>query len=343
MVRGSKRLNHEEHEEHEEETFESFSFVLFVFFVVQSFIPDSIARMTPTPPAYRGRFAPSPTGSLHFGSLVAAVGSWLFARAAGGAWIVRVEDLDPPREVLGADAEILATLAAFGMTSDEPVIHQSARTSAYEEAFARLRAADAIYPCWCSRSDLAPFDGMHPAACIASRDSARAPAWRLRVPACSIAFDDAIQGRIEQDLRAAIGDFVVRRADGWYAYQLAVVVDDAAQRITDIVRGADLVDSTPRQILLQALLDLPRVRYAHLPLALDADGRKLSKQERALAVDPATPLPALRAALAFLGQPAGGEPTLEKTLAGAVARFEPARIPRAGQAPGAFAAMRKDV
>ena len=299
--------------------------------------------MTPTPPASRGRFAPSPTGSLHFGSLVAAVGSWLFARAAGGAWIVRIEDLDPPREVPGADAEILATLAAFGMTSDEAVIHQSERTSAYDDAFARLRAIDAIYPCWCSRSDLAPFDGVHPATCIAPADPARAPAWRVRVPARSIAFEDAIQGPIEKDLRAGIGDFVVRRADGWYAYQLAVVVDDAAQRITDIVRGADLVDSTPRQILLQELLDLPRLRYAHLPLVLGADGRKLSKEERALAVDPATPLPALHAALAFLGQPTGAERTVEAALAAAVARFEPARIPRAAHAPGAFAAMRKDV
>jgi glutamyl-Q tRNA(Asp) synthetase len=295
------------------------------------------------PPAYRGRFAPSPTGSLHFGSLVAAVGSWLFARAAGGRWIVRVEDLDPPREVRGADAEILATLAAFGMTSDEPVAYQSSRASAYDDAFARLRAMDAIYPCWCSRTDLAPFNGLHPPACVAPRDPARKPAWRLRVPARAIAFDDAIQGRIEQDLRAEIGDFVVRRADGWHAYQLAVVVDDAAQRITDVVRGADLVDSTPRQILLQELLGLPRVRYAHLPLALGADGRKLSKQERALAVDPALPLPALHAALAFLGQPVADESTVEATLAAAVAGFDPARIPRAAHAPGAFAAMRKDV
>jgi glutamyl-Q tRNA(Asp) synthetase len=299
--------------------------------------------MPATPPAYRGRFAPSPTGSLHFGSLVAAVGSWLFARASGGRWIVRVEDLDPPREVPGADAEILATLAAFGMTSDEPVIRQSSRTNAYDDAFARLRAMDAIYPCWCSRADLAPFNGLHPAECVAPRDPARDPSWRLRVPARAIAFDDAIQGRIEQDLRAGIGDFVVKRADGWYAYQLAVVVDDAAQRITDVVRGADLVDSTPRQILLQELLGLPRVRYAHLPLALGADGRKLSKQERALAVDPATPLPALHAALAFLGQPIAGERSIEATLAAAVEGFDPARIPRAARPPGAFAAMRKDV
>src|SRR5690349_11485662 len=191
-------------------------------------------------PAYRGRFAPSPTGKLHFGSLVAAVGSWLFARAAGGRWIVRVEDLDPPREVAGADADILATLAAFGMTSDEPVLYQSRRAALYAEALARLRARDAVYPCRCSRSDLEPFGGIHPATCIAPREGSREPAWRVRVPAHAIAFDDAIQGRVVQDLAREVGDFVVRRADGWFAYQLAVVVDDAAQAITNVVRGADL-------------------------------------------------------------------------------------------------------
>ncbi|HJT98131.1 MAG TPA: tRNA glutamyl-Q(34) synthetase GluQRS [Rhodanobacteraceae bacterium] len=302
-----------------------------------------MTRAPPPVPAYRGRFAPSPTGKLHFGSLVAALGSWLFARAAGGAWIVRIEDLDPPREVAGADADILATLAAFGMTSDEPPVHQSRRGEIYGEAFARLRREDLVYPCWCSRSDLAPFDGRHPASCIAPRDAARSPAWRLRAPERTIGFDDAIQGRVEQDLAREVGDFVVRRADGWYAYQLAVVVDDAAQRITDIVRGADLVDSTPRQILLQEHLELPRVRYAHLPLALDREGRKLSKEERALGVDAADPLPALRAALAFLGQPAAAGATVDAALASALENFDARRIPSAPRAPPAFAALRKDV
>src|SRR5262249_30726779 len=163
-----------------------------------------------------------------------------------------------------ADADILATLAAFGMESDEPVLHQSRRTTAYLEALGRLEARDAVYPCWCSRSDLEPFDGIHPATCVAPRDASREPAWRVRAPARTIAFDDAIQGRLAQDLAREVGDFVVRRADGWFAYQLAVVVDDAAQGITEVVRGADLVDSTPRQIHLQELLDLPRVAYAHL-------------------------------------------------------------------------------
>jgi len=294
-------------------------------------------------PAYRGRFAPSPTGRLHFGSLVAAVGSWLFARAAGGRWLVRIEDLDPPREVAGADRVILETLAAFGLESDEPVLHQSRRAAVYAEALARLEARGAVYPCCCSRSDLEPLAGIHPAACIAPRDAMREPAWRVRVPERTIAFDDAIQGRIAQDLAREVGDFVVRRADGWFAYQLAVVADDAAQRITDIVRGSDLVDSTPRQILLQELLDLPRIRYAHLPLALDAEGRKLSKQERSLAVEPTDPLPALRAALAFLGQQPTSERTIEGTLASALDAFDPKRIPAIPRAPKSFAALRQEL
>jgi glutamyl-Q tRNA(Asp) synthetase len=229
---------------------------------------------------YRGRFAPSPTGALHFGSLVAAVGSWIRARAQNGAWIVRMEDLDPPREVPGAAADILETLAACGMESDEPVMYQSRRESAYASAFARLDAAGHVFPCWCSRTDLESSNGIH-RACIAAPDPARAPAWRLR--------DEA-------------GDFVIRRVEGWYAYQLAVVVDDAEQGITEVVRGADLLESTPRQIRLQRLLGLPTPDYLHLPLALDGEGRKLSKQDNARPVDRDDPLPALRAALAFLGQ-----------------------------------------
>jgi glutamyl-Q tRNA(Asp) synthetase len=292
---------------------------------------------------YRGRFAPSPTGSLHFGSLVAALGSWLMARTARGSWIVRIEDIDPPRDVAGSDLEILATLAAFGVESDEPPAYQSRRTAMYAAAFARLQHAGSVYPCWCSRSDLATFDGRHPATCIAPRDASCAPAWRLRVPERVIAFDDAIQGRIEQDIAREIGDFVVLRADGWYAYQLAVVVDDAAQHITHVVRGADLVESTPRQILLQELLDLPRVHYAHLPLVLDSEGRKLSKQERAIAVDAGDPLPALRAALVFLGQHVPAATNVGATLASAIENFDARRIPTAARWPIPFAALRKEV
>jgi len=283
--------------------------------------------MFPLTPGCRGRFAPSPTGRLHFGSLVAALGSWLFARAAGGRWLVRIEDLDREREVAGAARDILATLAAFGMTSDEDVLVQSERTGFYAAALRRLEAGGHAYRCWCSRADLDRFGGIHPAHCVAA-PSTRAPAWRLRVGTETIAFDDAICGRIEQDLAADVGDFVVWRADGACAYQLAVVVDDAAQGIGDVVRGADLLDSTPRQILLQRLLGLPQPRYAHLPLALDAQGRKLSKHDAAHPVDADDPLPALRAALAFLGQPWRDETVPEALLREAVCAFDPARIAR---------------
>ncbi|MCE7951266.1 MAG: glutamyl-Q tRNA(Asp) synthetase [Xanthomonadales bacterium PRO7] len=253
---------------------------------------------------YRGRFAPSPTGQLHFGSLVAALGSWLRARSQNGAWIVRMEDLDPPREVPGAAADILATLAAFGMESDEPVMLQSRRENAYATAFARLDAAGHVFPCWCSRVDLEPFGGIH-RTCFAPPDPARAPAWRLR--------DDA-------------GDFVIRRVEGWYAYHLAVVVDDAEQGITEVVRGADLLDSTPRQIRLQQLLGLPTPAYLHLPLALDPEGRKLSKQDRARPVDRADPAPALRAALRFLGQHVVGANDVATLLSNAVTGFDLAAL-----------------
>lgn len=276
---------------------------------------------------YRGRFAPSPTGRLHFGSLVAALGSWLFARAAGGRWLVRIEDLDREREVAGAARDILITLEAFGMTSDEPVLVQGGRTTLYADALRQLEADGHVYRCWCSRADLERFGGLHPARCVAPPAS-RPPAWRLRVGTEAIAFDDALCGRVEQDLAAEVGDFVVWRADGACAYQLAVVVDDAAQGISDIVRGADLLDSTPRQILLQRLLGLPQPRYAHLPLALDAHGRKLSKQDAAHPVDAGDPLPALRAALAFLGQSARAETAPEPLLREAVRAFDPSRIAR---------------
>lgn len=278
-------------------------------------------------PEYRGRFAPSPTGRLHFGSLVAALGSWLFARAASGRWLVRIEDLDREREVAGAADDILATLAAFGMVSDEPVLVQSRRIETYAAALRKLEAAGHAYRCWCSRADLEPFGGIHPAACV-SPPAARAPAWRLRVGEARIGFDDAVCGRVEQDLAREVGDFVIWRADGVCAYQLAVVVDDAAQRIGAVVRGADLLDSTPRQILLQRLLALPHPSYAHLPLALDAQGRKLGKHDAARPVDAADPLPALRAALAFLGQPRRNEVGVDTLLRAAVDVFDPARIPR---------------
>ena len=282
--------------------------------------------------SYRGRFAPSPTGPLHFGSLVAALGSWARARAQNGVWLIRMEDLDPPREVPGAATDILATLAAFGMESDEPVLYQSTREVAYAEAFANLQRDGHVFPCWCSRSDLEAQHGLHRGTCIASPDFARAPTWRLRVPDSTVEFDDLACGWQAQNLRDAAGDFVIRRVEGWYAYQLAVVVDDAHQGITEIVRGADLLDSTPRQIHLQCLLDLPTPAYVHLPLVLDTEGRKLSKQDRARPVDRDDPVPTLRTALAFLGMNARGvAANVDALLRATACQFEPANLP--GNAP----------
>ena len=280
------------------------------------------------PPPHRGRFAPSPTGPLHAGSLLAALGSWLWARHAGGEWWLRVEDLDPPREQPGAAERQLAALAAFGLAHDGEVVRQSARHALYEAALARLVDGGHAFACRCSRSDLAATGGLH-LRCVA-RPSGQGVAWRLRVPAGPIGFDDAVQGAFAHDLREACGDVVIKRADGPWAYQLAVVVDDAAQGITHVVRGADLLDSTPRQILLQRLLGLPTPRYAHLPLLLDAEGRKLSKSEGAAAVDPANPRPALDAAWVALGQDPAAVAGLDAPAAWlerARAAFDPARIP----------------
>lgn len=281
-------------------------------------------------PHYRGRFAPSPTGPLHFGSLVAALGSWLLARHHQGEWLVRVEDLDPPREVPGAAHAQLTTLAAFGMTSDLPVVWQSRRHARYAHALERLLAGGAAFECRCSRSELASVGGIH-RRCVA-RDPFRPAAVRLQVAeGTTVDFIDGLQGRIAQAVDRDVGDVVLRRADGYWAYQLAVVVDDAEQGITDVVRGADLLDSTPRQILLQRALGLPTPRYLHLPLIVDAHGDKLSKSMAALPVDDASPLPALRAAWQALGQaPAllAGLPTVTQAMQAAARGFRPERLPK---------------
>lgn len=279
---------------------------------------------------YRGRFAPSPTGLLHPGSLLTAFASWLFARRAQGEWWVRIEDLDPPREIAGAADEQLRTLEAFGLVPDAPVARQGARHAAYAVALERLLRDGHAFTCQCSRADLVGEGGIH-RACVpgATRPD---PAIRMRVPArLRIAFDDALQGRIEQDLERDVGDFVLRRSDGLWAYQLAVVVDDAAQGMTHVVRGADLLDSTARQILLQRRLGLPTPHYTHLPLLVDDDGHKLSKSAAAMPVDTSDPLPALRACWRALGQ----DPTrlaalgdLESLLHAATGAFDPGRIPR---------------
>lgn len=280
---------------------------------------------------YRGRFAPSPTGHLHFGSLVAAVGSWLCARHAGGQWLLRVEDIDPPREMPGSAESILAALPAFGLAADAPPLFQSSRLGAYDAAFEQLKAADQVFPCWCSRNDLA--GGLHlDGHCLAAPAEGRAPAWRLRVPDREISFDDALQGPQRQNLRTAAGDFVIRRVEGYYAYQLACVVDDAYQGITQVVRGNDLLDSTARQIYLQRCLGLPTPDYMHLPLALDGSGRKLSKSEHAHPVDPTDPLPALRRALAFLDLPVSPLAQDPATLlAQALEQFSAGQLPHCSE------------
>ncbi|ALN86596.1 glutamyl-queuosine tRNA(Asp) synthetase [Lysobacter capsici] len=283
---------------------------------------------------YRGRFAPSPTGDLHAGSLLAAFGSWLLARHHGGDWLVRIEDLDPPREVPGAAERQLRALAAFGLDSDETVVRQSQRHALYQHALDRLIDQGRAFVCRCSRSDLAAVGGIH-RRCVTSsaehKSAAPQAAIRLRVNDGDIvAFNDAIQGPQAQDLAREVGDFVLRRADGYWAYQLAVVVDDADQGITDVVRGADLLDSTGRQILLQRALGLPTPAYAHLPLLLDAHGRKLSKSDAARPLDPADPLPALRAAWRALGQSTqalDAVASVTEALDAARVSFNPAQIP----------------
>ncbi len=280
-------------------------------------------------PRYRGRFSPSPTGPLHFGSLVAALGSWLLARHAGGEWLVRVEDLDPPREVAGASERQLRTLEAFGLESDAPVLRQSDRGDLYQQALDRLLSHGDAFVCHCSRGDLATDAGVH-RRCVPGAHR-RNPAIRFRVPpGTAVRFEDAVQGAVEQRVDLAVGDFVLRRADGLWAYQLAVVVDDAAQGITDVARGADLLDSTPRQILLQHALGLPVPRYAHLPLIVDAKGHKLSKSMASLPIDDATPLPALQAGWSALGQPGAALAEAKSPatfLTSAMCEFDPARIP----------------
>jgi len=284
---------------------------------------------------YRGRFAPSPTGRLHFGSIVAAVASWLCARHAGGRWLLRMEDIDPPREVPGSARDILDALPAFGLAADEPVLFQSHRLDAYEAAFQRLRDHDQVFPCWCSRADLTAAGGMHrDGHCVAAPDPFRAPAWRLRAPDLEIAFVDRLQGPQRQNLRQAAGDFVIKRVEGFYAYQLACAVDDAWQGVTEVVRGNDLLDSTARQLWLQRCLGLPTPAYLHLPLAVDADGRKLSKSENAHPVDPRDPLPALQRALHFLDLPVDASANHpEALLSQALAHFDPARLPHCSERP----------
>ncbi|HEY0954798.1 MAG TPA: tRNA glutamyl-Q(34) synthetase GluQRS [Roseateles sp.] len=259
---------------------------------------------------YRGRFAPSPTGPLHAGSLVAALASWLDARAHGGQWLVRIEDVDGPRCPQGADALILGQLDALGLHPDEPPVWQSRRSALYQAALDRLIASGHAYGCACTRAEIAAAAGprarhgelVYPGTCRHGTQGRPIRAWRFRVEG-RIAWQDRRLGAQSQDLSTEVGDFVLKRADGLWAYQLAVVVDDAEQGITDIVRGEDLADNTPRQIALQQALGLPTPRYLHTPLVLAADGHKLSKQNGAAALDLSDPAARLSEAAARLGLP----------------------------------------
>ena len=254
--------------------------------------------------SYRGRFAPSPTGPLHRGSLVAALASWLDARANDGKWLIRIENLDPPRERAGASAEQIATLGRLGMSSDEPIVYQSERSQAYDAALQQLRAQRRTFCCICTRTLLAgsgkgPLPP-YPGTCRARPDEGRG-AIRFRVDSGPIGLQDRACGSFVQDLQQQVGDFVIRRADGLWAYQLAVVVDDGFQQITHVVRGADLLENTPRQIALQRALALGTPSYLHVPLVRDALGRKLSKQTDAPPVDPCNALGELEQAWRHLG------------------------------------------
>lgn len=282
-----------------------------------------------TPPLHCGRFAPSPTGPLHTGSLLAAFAGWLFVRRAGGRWLVRIEDVDPPRTVPGAAQAQLRVLDQFGLGSDAPVLWQSQRGAVYQRALEALLASGEAFICHCSRTDLAANNGIHH-RCVSSQPRPD-PAVRLRVaPGSTVTFNDTVRGPQQQDVHAQVGDFVLRRADGCWAYQLAVVVDDAAQGVTDVVRGADLLASTARQVLLQRALGLHTPRYAHLPLLLGTDGRKLSKSCAALPVDTGDPVAVLRHLWRLLGQ--ASEAIADATdrddlLRRAASAFDAGRIP----------------
>lgn len=284
---------------------------------------------------YRGRFAPSPTGPLHFGSLAAAVASWLDARASGGEWLVRIEDVDRPRTVAGSEALILRTLEAFALHWDGPVVRQSERLPRYDEALERLRASGHLYRCRCSRREIADsalqgIEGaIYPGTCRDRAVPADEPsAERVIAPDGALHFVDRVQGPITQNVAREIGDFVLRRRDGLHAYQLAVVVDDAQAGVTDVVRGADLLWSTPRQIGLQRSLGLQTPRYLHIPVAADKAGEKLSKQTRAPPVDARNAPRELQRVLAFLGQRVDDGGTAAEILEQARKGWDAGLVPR---------------
>jgi len=289
-----------------------------------------------TPGRYRGRFAPSPTGPLHFGSLVAAVGSYLDARHHGGEWLLRIEDLDPPREVPGAADVILRTLDTFGLHWDGPVIYQSRRNDIYASALDELARKGYLFGCACTRKEIADSairseaGLVYPGTCRGGLPPGRhARALRVRSEARRIELVDRLQGTLLQQLDREVGDFIIRRGDGLVAYQLAVVIDDAEQQVTHVVRGADLLDSTPRQVYLQDLLELPTPFYLHLPVAVDADAEKLGKQTCARDVTADADNAALLDVLVFLNQrlpDSFEDASREEIWQWAIAHWDPGRI-----------------
>lgn len=286
---------------------------------------------------YRGRFAPSPTGPLHAGSILAALASYLDAKANQGLWFVRMEDLDPPRESRAAAASILHTLEALGFYWDDTVVYQSQRQDAYREALAELEDRQMIYSCQCSRKTLTDYGSVYTGTCrslnVATQVSV---ALRCRISPRTITFTDRVQGNFFQHLEQDAGDFIVRRKEGLFAYQLAVVVDDAWQGITQIVRGIDLLDSTPRQIYLQELLGFVTPGYAHIPVLINAQGQKLGKQQYAQAVDTMRPGQVLFNALQRLQQqpePALEELAPEEILAWGISHWDIEKISGIKQIP----------
>jgi glutamyl-Q tRNA(Asp) synthetase len=301
--------------------------------ITKQYTMDSAIIIAMNPSPYIGRFAPSPTGPLHFGSLVAALGSYLQARTHGGQWHVRIEDVDTPRCSPAFADDMLRTLSAFGFEWDGAVVMQSQRQDAYRAALQQLKQADWVYACGCSRREIADssthgLDGLvYPGTCRNGLVSGRlSRAQRLRTDNAPICFDDGLQGRVCQRLESEVGDFVLHRADGLFAYQLAVVVDDAALGVTEVVRGADLLTSTPRQIYLQRLLGLPTPGYLHLPVVLNRDGQKLSKQTLAPALNAAQALALLQQAMAFLQQPVPAVTSLAEFWRCAIATWSPVQV-----------------
>ncbi|NMH65870.1 tRNA glutamyl-Q(34) synthetase GluQRS [Shewanella salipaludis] len=271
---------------------------------------------------YVGRFAPSPSGPLHFGSLIAALGSYLRARSLAGKWLLRIEDIDPPREVAGASDDILRTLEAYGMLWDDTELYQSHRTQAYRARLDALLRQEQAYYCHCSRRQIQAMGGLYDGRCGRLRPQLRGGAIRIRNRAAIAAFDDILMGRVSVDNAFAAEDFIIRRSDGLYAYQLAVVLDDAFQGISEVVRGCDLIEASCRQLSLYSMFDLKAPDWLHLPLACVKPGVKLSKQNHAPAIDKRRPQASLQAALAFLGQPGVDDAgSVEQMLAQAVAQF----------------------